>query len=68
MGDLLFSLVNLARWYEIDPESALREANARFARRFGTVERLAGDAGKPLEEMTLEEMDVLWERAKRGAT
>jgi tetrapyrrole methylase family protein/MazG family protein len=64
LGDLLFSLVNLARWYEIDPESALREANARFARRFGSIEQRATAAGTPLEDMTLEQMDVLWEAAK----
>ena len=64
LGDLLFSLVNLARWYEIDPESALREANARFARRFGAIEQHAARVGTPLEEMTLEQMDALWEAAK----
>jgi len=63
-GDLLFSLVNLARWHSIDPESALRQANQRFARRFEAIERHAADAGQPLEEMTLEEMDALWEQAK----
>ena len=64
-GDLLFSLVNLARWASIDAESALREASARFARRFGAIERHAQEAGTPLEEMTLDEMDALWEQAKR---
>ena len=64
MGDLLFSLVNLARWYEIDPESILREANQRFAARFGEVERLASEQAKPLEDMSLQEMDALWEQAK----
>ncbi|HHX44474.1 MAG TPA: nucleoside triphosphate pyrophosphohydrolase [Chloroflexi bacterium] len=63
-GDLLFSLVNLARWHAIDPESALREANGRFARRFESIERHAAGAGRPLEEMTLEEMDALWDEAK----
>jgi tetrapyrrole methylase family protein/MazG family protein len=65
-GDLLFSLVNLARWQEIDPESVLREASARFARRFAAMERHAQEAGTPLEEMTLGEMDALWEQAKRA--
>jgi tetrapyrrole methylase family protein/MazG family protein len=65
MGDILFSLVNLSRWHGIDPESALREADQRFARRFAFVERHAAKAEKPLEEMTPEEMDQLWERAKR---
>lgn len=67
-GDLLFSLVNLARWHAIDPESALREANQRFARRFETIERHAADIGRPLEEMTLEEMDALWDEAKEAET
>jgi len=65
MGDILFSLVNLSRWHGIDPESALREADRRFARRFARVERYAVQAGKPLEKMTPEEMDQLWEHAKR---
>lgn len=63
-GDLLFSLVNLARWYDIDAESALRETNQRFARRFGAIERYAFDHGLDLQQMNLEEMDSLWERAK----
>ncbi|MCD6518697.1 MAG: nucleoside triphosphate pyrophosphohydrolase [Anaerolineae bacterium] len=64
LGDLLFSLVNLARWYNIDPESALREANQRFMRRFAAIERRAAELGKTLEEMSLSEMDALWEEAK----
>ncbi len=63
-GDLLFSLVNLARWNDIDAESALREANARFARRFEYIERQALAAGRSLDQMTLAEMDALWEQAK----
>ncbi len=64
MGDLLFSLVNVARWHDIDAESALRQANQRFMDRFALLERRAQTQGKPLEEMTLEEMDALWEQAK----
>ena len=64
MGDILFSLVNLARWQEIDPESVLREANLRFTQRFAALERRSAEIGTPLEEMTLEEMDSLWEAAK----
>lgn len=64
-GDLLFSLVNLARWHGVDPESSLREANQRFARRFESLERRAAEDGLGLEEMTLEAMDALWEQAKR---
>ncbi|MFO7696580.1 MAG: nucleoside triphosphate pyrophosphohydrolase [Anaerolineae bacterium] len=64
LGDVLFSLVNVARWYEVDPESALRQANARFRRRFGWMEGEAHRLGRPLEGMTLQEMDTLWEQAK----
>ena len=66
LGDLLFSLVNLARWYELDAESVLREANQRFARRFAAIERHAVETGIPLEKMTLAEMDALWEQAKEN--
>ncbi len=64
MGDLLFSIVNLARWLEIDAESALREANARFARRFAQMERACRTQGRELAELSLEEMDELWEATK----
>jgi tetrapyrrole methylase family protein/MazG family protein len=63
-GDLLFSLVNLARWHELDPESALREATSRFQRRFEAIERHAAEHHLALEEMTLEQMDAIWEQAK----
>ncbi len=68
LGDLLFSLVNLARWHDVDPEAALREANLRFARRFAAIERRAAQAGTPLESLTLEQMDALWEQAKDDET
>ncbi len=64
-GDLLFSVVNLARWRKIDPESALRSTNARFTRRFKKLETLAAAQGKRLPEMSIEEMDALWEVAKK---
>ncbi|MFH1084546.1 MAG: nucleoside triphosphate pyrophosphohydrolase [Chloroflexota bacterium] len=64
MGDLLFSLVNVARWLEIDAESALRQASGRFARRFAAIERHAAERGVAMEAMTLEEMDRIWEQAK----
>lgn len=63
-GDLLFALVNLGRWFGIDPESALRETNAKFRRRFATIEDFARKNKRPLSEMTLEEMDQIWEQAK----
>jgi tetrapyrrole methylase family protein/MazG family protein len=65
IGDLLFSVVNLARWYKVDPESALRETSQRFKRRFAYVEAAARQAGRPLAEYSLEELDALWEEAKR---
>jgi tetrapyrrole methylase family protein / MazG family protein len=64
VGDLLFAVVNLARWYGLDAESALREANARFRRRFARIEAAAHAQGRPLAEFSLEEMDALWESAK----
>lgn len=64
IGDFLFNGVNLARWHKVEPESALRAANARFSRRFRRVEALAVAQGRPLSEMTLAEMQALWEQAK----
>jgi len=63
IGDLLFAIVNYARFRGVEPESALRRANSRFARRFRAVERAAGSTER-LQEMDLTEMDELWERAK----
>jgi tetrapyrrole methylase family protein/MazG family protein len=65
IGDLLFSAVNLARWRKVDPESALRAMNARFTRRFKKLEALAAAQGKALPQMSIAEMDALWEEAKR---
>ncbi len=62
LGDVIFSAVNLARHLDVDPEAALRGANARFAHRFRLVE---SHADRPLHEMTLAELDTLWERAKQ---
>ncbi len=66
IGDLLFAVVNLSRFMKLDPEEALRRANRRFERRFQSVERQARGAGRNLSEMSLKEMDRLWEQAKRG--
>jgi tetrapyrrole methylase family protein/MazG family protein len=66
LGDLIFAAVNYARWLKVDPEAALREANARFRVRFEHVEAAAKRLGKPLKEMSLEELDALWEQAKAG--
>lgn len=64
LGDILFVTVNLAQWLGVDAESALREANLRFSRRFHQVERLVAERQLSLEEMDLEGMDVLWQEAK----
>jgi tetrapyrrole methylase family protein / MazG family protein len=65
IGDLLFVLVNWARWLGIDdPESALREANLKFYRRFRFVEDSAKTGGKPMENYTLAELDAFWDQAK----
>jgi len=65
LGDLLFALVNLARWLGIDAEAALRTATARFAGRFQEMERLAAARGVALRDLSLEAQDALWEEAKR---
>ncbi len=64
-GDFMFSLVNAARLYGINPDTALDLTNLKFIRRFGHVERRAGEMGRALKDMTLAEMDVLWDEAKR---
>ena len=61
-GDILFSLVNVARWHNIDPELALSKANRKFIKRFNKLEELCN---KPLEDLTFEEYDELWQKAKR---
>lgn len=63
-GDLLFVIANLARHLEIDPESALRAANAKFTRRFERIEALLAERGKTPSDSNLEEMDSLWKQAK----
>lgn len=64
-GDVLFSLVNLARWLDVDAESALRTANRRFVERFEAMQELAKGQGRAFEDMTLDEMDRLWENVKQ---
>ncbi len=64
IGDLLFTVVNLARLCGVDPESALRAANRKFRSRFGAIEEEAARRGVTLEEMTLDEMDEIWEGTK----
>jgi len=64
-GDLLFSLINYARFIDINPEEALERTNLKFIKRFQYLEQAARAAGKKIEDMTLAEMDVYWEEAKR---
>ncbi|MBL8074651.1 MAG: nucleoside triphosphate pyrophosphohydrolase [Nitrospira sp.] len=64
-GDVLFSLVNLARFLKTNPEDALRRATNRFSDRFHLVEAQAAEAGKQMPDMTLAELDELWAEAKR---
>ena len=64
LGDLLFSIVNLARFLQVDPEEALNLTSKKFIKRFKFIEDNAKAMNKTLEDMTLEEMDKLWEKAK----
>jgi tetrapyrrole methylase family protein/MazG family protein len=64
LGDLFFVLVNLARWKKVDAEAALQAANRKFKRRFGHIEKRARELGRALPEMSLQEMDALWDEAK----
>jgi tetrapyrrole methylase family protein/MazG family protein len=65
LGDMLFSVVNLARHYEIDAESALRETNTRFRKRFAHIEQSARAQGKTVDQLTLDEMEAYWQAAKK---
>ena len=64
IGDLLFSIVNAARLYDIEPETALERTNRKFIHRFKYLETKANQMGKSLKEMNLEEMEAIWEEAK----
>jgi XTP/dITP diphosphohydrolase len=65
LGDLLFAIVNYARYVGVNPEDALERTNKKFIRRFQFIETESGKEGKKVEDMTLEEMDVYWNKAKR---
>lgn len=67
-GDLLFSLVNYARWRKIDPEAALREASRRFRSRFETMESLVREKTQDLGQLDLDELEALWTAAKRNSS
>mgnify|MGYP001282714415 FL=1 len=64
LGDLLFSCVNLARHLEVNPESAMRAANAKFKRRFDQVEVLAG--GVEIQQLSASELELLWAKVKQS--
>jgi len=64
-GDVLFSLINYSRFLNIDAENALERTNKKFIRRFQYIEKIAAEKGKHLDEMSLVEMDVLWNEAKK---
>ena len=65
LGDFLFSVINAARLYKLNPDNALERTNAKFIRRFNYIEEHSIRAGRPLTEMSLEEMDQLWNEAKQ---
>jgi XTP/dITP diphosphohydrolase len=64
-GDVLFSMINYARFLKVNPEDALERTNKKFIKRFMYLESKASELGKPLMDMTLAEMDVFWNEAKR---
>jgi len=63
-GDLLFSIINAARLYGVEPDNALEKTNLKFIQRFNYIEQKANGLGKSLRDMDLDEMDVYWEEAK----
>jgi len=65
LGDILFVIVNLARFVKVDPEQALRRTNAKFRQRFGYIERALAERGRKPEESNIAEMEELWQQAKR---
>lgn len=66
LGDVLFSLINASRLYEIDPEAALEKTNRKFINRFNYLEKETLEKGRSLHDMTLDEMNVIWEEAKKS--
>lgn len=65
LGDLLFAVANLARHLKVEPEAALRAANGKFERRFRFIEQALREAGRPIENCSLDELDALWGEAKK---
>jgi len=66
LGDVIFAIVNYARAIEVNPEDALEQTNRKFIKRFKHLEESARALNRPLHEMTLAEMDVYWNEAKKG--
>ena len=66
LGDVLFALINAARLYKLKPDNALEQTNLKFIRRFNYIEAKAKEQGRDLKDMTLAEMDELWNEAKKG--
>jgi ATP diphosphatase len=66
MGDLLFAAVNLARFLHVDPEIALKKANAKFSRRFRAMEARARESGREFKDLPREEMEALWDATKNA--
>ena len=64
MGDLLFSIAQLSRRLSIEPETALRKADDKFTRRFGTLEQSVANSGRAMKDMTLDELEAEWQRLK----
>ena len=65
-GDVMFSLVNYARFLKINPENALERTNKKFIKRFNFIESEASELGKKISDLSLEEMEFLWQKAKRS--
>ena len=65
MGDVLFSLINVARLYKVRPDNALEKTNLKFIQRFNYMEQKAQEAGRKITDLTLDEMETLWQEAKR---
>ncbi|MPN63500.1 Nucleoside triphosphate pyrophosphohydrolase/pyrophosphatase MazG [bioreactor metagenome] len=64
-GDVLFSIINAARLYKVNPDNALERTNQKFIFRFNYMERKVKEQGRSLKEMTLDEMEAIWQEAKR---
>ncbi len=65
LGDVLFSIVNIARFLKVDPEAALRKTNRKFEKRFKKIEEILKEKGKSPKDMSLQEMDLIWEEIKK---